>query len=62
MLTTAFIRENTEKVISALAKRNIDARTLVAEVLEIDDKRKAAQAELENVLSESNKLSKHFPK
>ena len=58
MLTTAFIRENTEKVISALAKRNIDARTLVAEVLEIDDKRKAAQAELENVLSESNKLSK----
>ncbi len=58
MLQTAFIRENTEKVISALAKRNIDARNLVAEVLEIDDNRKTAQAELESVLSESNKLSK----
>lgn len=58
MLQTAFIRENTEKVISALAKRNIDASNMIAEVLEIDDNRKTAQAELESVLSESNKLSK----
>ncbi len=58
MLQTAFIRENTDHVISALAKRNIDATKLVAEVLEIDENRRAAQAELDNVLTESNKLSK----
>lgn len=58
MLQTAYIRENTEKVISALAKRNIDASKMVAEVLEIDENRRAAQAELDTVLTESNKLSK----
>lgn len=58
MLQTAFIRENTDQVISALSKRNIDATKMVAEVLQIDDNRRAAQAELDNVLTESNKISK----
>ncbi len=58
MLQTAFIRENKDHVISALAKRNIDATKMVAEVLDIDENRRAAQAELDTVLSESNKLSK----
>jgi seryl-tRNA synthetase len=58
MLQIAFIRENQEKVIKALAKRNIDAKTVVAEVVELDENRRATQAELDNILSESNKLSK----
>ncbi|MXN91272.1 serine--tRNA ligase [Flavobacterium sp. Sd200] len=58
MLQTAFIRENREKVIAALAKRNIDAAPLVDEVIALDEKRRHTQAELDSILSESNKLSK----
>ncbi len=58
MLQIAFIRENQEKVIKALAKRNIDAKTTVTEVVQLDEKRRATQVELDTILSESNKLSK----
>jgi len=58
MLQTAFIRENREKVIQALAKRNFDATPLVDEVIALDEKRRHTQVELDTVLSESNKLSK----
>ena len=58
MLQIAFIRENQEKVIKALAKRNMDAKVTVDEVVQLDEKRRATQVELDNILSESNKLSK----
>ncbi len=58
MLQTAFIRENREKVIQALGKRNFDAGALVDEVIALDEKRRGTQVELDTVLSESNKLSK----
>lgn len=58
MLQIAFIRENQEKVIQALAKRNLDAKDIVATVVALDEKRRATQAELDSVLAESNKLSK----
>lgn len=58
MLQTAFIRENREKVIQALGKRNFDARPLVDEVIALDEKRRSTQVELDTVLSESNKLSR----
>lgn len=58
MLQTAFIRENREKVIQALGKRNFDATVLVDEVIALDEKRRATQVELDTVLSESNKLSR----
>lgn len=58
MLQTAFIRENREKVIQALGKRNFDATPLVDEVIALDEKRRATQVELDTVLSESNKLSR----
>ena len=58
MLQIAFIRENQEKVIKALAKRNIDAKATVAKVVQLDEKRRSTQVELDNILSESNKLSK----
>ncbi|WP_026703541.1 serine--tRNA ligase [Flavobacterium soli] len=58
MLQIAFIRENQEKVITALAKRNMDARSTVEEVVQLDEKRRATQVELDNTLSESNKFSK----
>ncbi len=58
MLQIAFIRENREKVITALAKKNMDAKALVNEVIELDENRRGAQVTLDNTLSESNKLSK----
>ncbi|RAR72809.1 serine--tRNA ligase [Flavobacterium aciduliphilum] len=58
MLQIAVIRENQEKVIAALAKRNMDARVLVEEVVQLDENRRTTQVELDNTLAESNKLSK----
>ena len=58
MLQIAFIRENQEKVINALAKRNIDANSIVNEVVQLDEQRRATQVAFDNTLSESNKLSK----
>ncbi len=58
MLQIAFIRENQEKVVKGLAKRNLDVADLLNEVLELDEKRRSTQVELDTVLAESNKLSK----
>lgn len=58
MLQIAVIRENQEKVIQALAKRNLDARALVEGVVALDEKRRSLQVELDTVKAESNALSK----
>lgn len=58
MLQTAFIRENRDKVVAALAKRNVDFAPLVDEVIALDEKRRSTQVELDTVRAESNKLSK----
>ncbi len=58
MLQIAFIRENQEKVLKALAKRNMDAKSIVELAVQLDEKRRATQAEMDSILSESNKLSK----
>ena len=58
MLQIGFIRENQEKVITALAKRNMDAKTLVERVVQLDESRRNLQVEMDTTLAESNKLSK----
>jgi len=58
MLQTAFIRENRDKVIAALGKRNFDATPLVDQVIALDEKRRSTQVELDTLKSESNRLSK----
>lgn len=60
MLQLTVIRENKEKVIKALAKRNLDAQSMVNNVLDLDEKRRATQVELDNILAESNLLSKEI--
>ena len=57
MLQIAYIREHKAHVIAALAKRNIDASLVVNEVVQLDENRRAAQVELDAVLTEANKLS-----
>ena len=60
MLQIQTIRDNKEDVILALGKRNIDAEPLIEKVLQLDENRRAAQTSLDNVLAESNKISKEI--
>lgn len=60
MLQLQTIRENKEEIILALGKRNIDAQTLLDNVLQLDEKRRTTQTQLDNVLAESNSLSKEI--
>lgn len=60
MLQLQVIREEKAKVIDALKKRNIDAESMLNGVLLLDEKRRAVQTRLDNVLAESNKLSKEI--
>jgi seryl-tRNA synthetase len=63
MLSLPYIRENTELVIKGLLVRNFkNAEALVEEVIEADSKRRSVQTELDNILSESNKISKEIGK
>lgn len=60
MLQLQAIREQKEEMIKALKKRNIDGNALLEEVLQLDEKRRAAQTRLDSVLAESNALSKEI--
>ncbi|MCB0372087.1 MAG: serine--tRNA ligase [Muricauda sp.] len=60
MLQLHTIRENKESIITALKKRNIDAAPMISKVLELDEKRRSIQTELDATLAESNKLSKEI--
>lgn len=59
MLQVGFIRNNFERAVEGLNKRNFpQADTLLSQVLEIDDKRKETQAERDRLQAESNLISK----
>lgn len=60
MLQIAYIRENQEQVVQALAKRNLDAGAMIQQVIDLDEERRSTQVELDTILSESNKLSKEI--
>jgi len=63
MLSLPYIRENTELVVKGLLVRNFkNAEALVEKVIEADSTRRSVQAELDNILSESNKISKEIGK
>jgi seryl-tRNA synthetase len=57
MLQISYIRENKDKVITALAKKNMDAKSIVEDVIQLDENRRSAQVALDNTLAEANKLS-----
>ena len=60
MLQLQQIRENKETIIEALKKRNIDASLMLNNLLDLDEKRRAYQTELDQTLAESNVLSKEI--
>jgi len=60
MLQVPFIRENKEAIITGLAKRNFDATTILDQVINTDESRRALQSELDNTKAESNSISKEI--
>lgn len=61
MLQVQFIRDNKQTVLDGLAKRNFaNAEAMIDEVIATDEARRATQVSLDNVLAESNKLSKEI--
>lgn len=60
MLQVPFIRENKELVIKGLAKRNVDATEMIENVISMDEERRSLQAQLDNVLADSNTISKEI--
>ena len=60
MLQVNNIRENKDAYVKALSKRGIDANTILEEVLQVDETRRNTQAQLDEVLSQSNTLSKEI--
>ncbi len=60
MLELSYLRQNTEAAIAGLAKRRIDAETTIADILKLDEQRRQTQVELDEVLSQSNSISKEI--
>ncbi len=60
MLQVSFLREQKERVLEGLKKRNFKNLELVDEAIQLDDLRKKTQLELDTQLSEINKISKEI--
>lgn len=60
MLQLQTIRDNKEGIVAALEKRNIDAAPTLSAILDLDEKRRSLQTELDSTLAASNKLSKEI--
>ncbi len=60
MLQIQNIRENKERVLSALFKRNKDFTAVIEEVIHIDAQRRKIQQELEAIQAQSNALAKQI--
>ena len=60
MLTLQQLRSDKEAAIAKLAKKGVDAAPIIAKIEELDDKRKALQAELDACLAEQNKAAKEI--
>jgi seryl-tRNA synthetase len=60
MLQVTYLRENTAEAIERLAIKNIDAAAGIQEILALDDQRRQQQLMLDNLLGESNRLSKEI--
>ncbi|MFY8078145.1 MAG: serine--tRNA ligase [Flavobacteriales bacterium] len=58
MLQVPYLRENTEKALTGLAKRNKDFSATVQSIISVDESRRKLQNELDKLLAESNKISK----
>ncbi len=58
MLTLKQIRDERENTISRLAIKGVDAAPVIDQIIELDNQRKALQAELDNNLAEQNSIAR----
>ena len=60
MLVVSEIAENLEKFAKSILKRNIDVSPKLKKIVELDEKRRASQAKLDNILAESNQVAREI--
>lgn len=60
MLQVQFIRENKQDVIDKLAIKYFDASDIIDQILDLDDKRRTIQKQLDDSLAEANKAAKEI--
>ncbi len=60
MLQVAYIRAHKNEVVAKLAVKNFDARDIIDALISLDEKRRQTQAEHDDTLANSNKLSKEI--
>jgi len=60
MLEINFIRENKDLIVDSLSKRNIDSSSVIESVIDVDSKKRKIQTELDNILHQSNLISKEI--
>ena len=60
MLLVSNIRENYEEYIELLKIKRFEAKDVLDKIIELDDKRKGAQKELDDTLAESKRISKEI--
>ena len=61
MLDIKYIKENPDEVIARLAKKGKDAKDEIAQILDLDAKRRTLIAETEAIKAEQNKVNKLIP-
>lgn len=62
MLQLAYIRDNKEAVVAALKKRNIDANSIISQVISLDEERRSVQQTLDANLNEAKKIAAEIGK
>ncbi len=60
MLQVQYIRENKDLIINRLKVRNLDASSVINEIIETDKNRRETQQKLDDVLAESNAKAKEI--
>lgn len=60
MLEVPYIINHKQEVINKLAVKNFDAKNIIEDLIALDEKRRKTQAEYDQILSESNNLSKEI--
>ena len=60
MLTLPYLRSNKEEAVTRLARKHFDAKEIIEKIIETDSDRRAKQAQLDQLLAQSNTLSKEI--
>ena len=60
MIQISLIREKSEFIIERLSVKNFDAKTIVSQILSIDESRRKVQNELDQLLFQQNNLAKQI--